>query len=201
MQFWPAIDVLGIPENDTHPLPQEIQNAWLLRQGVVIHQPSPISNVTEAQLTLYLRPHNHDDMTSAYAHSLFPSQSQQNGNSSTIILNSDLNFSDLVDPYPHKTHNTITTHQTYPIIQSYGIGECAPYWIFKPQGPQALEGTQFVYAIIVTQNTPVDVIVELIVTVNTRRGEMRFGLPSKARTHVRFNIPQQEVYHAEKARS
>lgn len=186
-KIWPIADMY-LPQNT----PPALNTAhWLVQYGIRLHQPSHVSNITEAQLSLYLCPQDQCDLNHVYAHSLFPDQaSEKDMPTRNISLGQNLSFMDDTIPKGHKAIATITYHKTYPIAQSYGMGKCTPYWIFKPRHTLELEGCQFVYAVIAaaTDVGSIDMIAELIVTVNTLHGPIRFGLPPKAKSRTRFKI-------------
>lgn len=188
-KIWPITDML-LPQ-DTPPAPNTAH--WLVQYGIHLHQPANhVSNITEAQLSLYLCPQDQCDLSHIYAHSLFPTQTTgETPSTYNVILSQDLSFAYDAAPNGQKTIATIIYHKAYPITQGHGVGKCTPYWIFKPRHTLDLVGCQFIYAVIAasTEVRSIDLIAELIVTVNTLHGPIRFGLPPEAKSRSRFKIP------------
>ncbi|HNT78148.1 MAG TPA: hypothetical protein PKH77_24305 [Anaerolineae bacterium] len=191
---WPIEAVLETAPGQWTP-PEPDTEYWLLRQGVQLFQHAPISNILEAQLTLYLRMPHDPKASLVYAHSLFPTlMNPEQPVETDIGLRTDLSFvgeSGIDETQPHAR---ITYRQVFPTLRGYGEGKCAPYWIFKPAGARALEGCQYVYLVAAIPSeaaqAEVEMLTELIVTINTLRGPLRFGLPSEARARARVRIPR-----------
>ena len=192
MEAWPVRDVLEIPDHGHWAPPDPEKAYWLLRQGFYLRQQSRVSNIMETQLTLYIRPDQAKDLTKVEAINVFPTMMNPDMPLKSIIaLRSNLSFIGQAGLKPDEAHANIIYRRTFPIIRGYDAGTCTPHWIFKPQAQHALTGSQYIYTVIAVSSTVqrVDVIPELIVTVNTLRGPIRFGLPGAARARGRFKIP------------
>ena len=85
----------------------------------------------------------------------------------------------------------IEYRKVFPVIQSYAAGEPAPYWIFQPHRTHPLDGSQFVYAVVVALAGAdgIRADVELVVSVEFPFGLAKFGLSDEARAHTGFVIP------------
>jgi len=193
-EVWPIAAALETAPGQWTP-PKPDTEYWLLRQGVQLFQNAPISNILEAQLTLYLHMPHDPKASLIYAHSLFPTLLNPEQPAETdIILRTDLSFSGASGLEDTQPHARLTYRRTFPIMRGYGAEKCTPYWNFKPSGPHALEGCQYVYLVIAipreVARADVEMLTELIVTVNTLRGPLRFGLPSEARARAHVRIPR-----------
>lgn len=192
IETWPIRDVLETVNGEWSP-PQPDKDYWLLRQGFYLRQQSRVSNIMEAQLTLYLRPQHENNPNEIEATTLFPTMmNPEMPLKSNVALRLSLSFIGEMGLQTDESHAKIVYRRTFPIIRGYGAGSSAPYWIFHPQAHRALEGSQYVYAVIsntiAAKNS--DITPELIVTVNTLRGPIRFGLPASGRARTRFKMPR-----------
>ena len=167
---------------------------WLLRLACTLRDPPGSQNITEANQMLYLRPRNSQaDENAAYAYSLFPDRlSVEDKGEISASLGPELKFADGSGFSVGQLGTKIDYRQVFPVIQSYGAGESAPYWTFKPHAAHPLEGSQFVYAVAVARAGAggIRASLELVVTVETKLGGIiKYGTPQEARAHINFTIP------------
>jgi hypothetical protein len=85
----------------------------------------------------------------------------------------------------------IEYRKVFPVIRSYAAGEPTPYWIFQHHSTYPLDGSQFVYAVVVAQVGAggIRANVELVVSVDFPFGLAKFGLSEEARASTSFAIP------------
>ena len=85
-----------------------------------------------------------------YAYSLFPDRlTAENKGEFSVSLGPELKFADKAEIKLGGIGAKIEFKKVFPVIQGYGAGETAPYWIFKSHLSHPLDGTQFVYAVLV----------------------------------------------------
>jgi len=192
-EVWPAVEALEseVGQKWTPPLGSAFY--WLLRLACTLREPTGRPSITEATQTLYLRPRNPGaGKGAAYAYSLFPDRlSVEDKAEFSASLGPELKFAGGVEIKGGELGATIEYRKVFPVIQSYGAGEPAPYWVFKSHAAHPLGGSQFVYAVVVARAGAdgVRASVELTVTIQTEFGPLRLGLPETARAHVGFTIP------------
>ncbi len=190
IEVWPVTNILEKPGGILWLPPTPHTEYWLLRMGFTLHQEAQVSNVTEAQLTLYIHPPD-ANLDSACTYNLFPTHlNTQTPQTMQIILRADLSFIGEAGFRRDQPYAQITYHQTFPIIRGQGIGRSTAYWIFKPQAATPLEGCQFVYAIVAKSAFAdnIELSLELITTVNTLRGPIRFHLPSTVQAQIHAQL-------------
>lgn len=193
-ELWPIHEVLETPNGSWMP-PAAEHEYWLIRQGVQLFQSTPISNILEAQLTLYLHLPQNPRASMVYAHSLFPTlMNPEQPEETTIGLRADLSFVGEAGLNPAEPHARLAYRRVFPVIRGYGNGKCTPYWIFKPSRTCPLEGCQYIYLVVAippeAAKAEVEMLAELVVTVNSLRGPVRFGLPLDARARAHVKIPR-----------
>ena len=166
---------------------------WLVRLACTLRNPSGRQTITEAEQRLYLRPRNNSaGETAAYAFSLFPDRlGVENKKEFSASLGPELTFVSGFGLKVGELGAKIEYRKVFPVIQSYGAGESTPYWVFKPHAAHPLEGSQSVYAVAVARANAggIRASVELVVTVETQFGPIRFGTPEEANVHTGFTIP------------
>jgi len=166
---------------------------WLLRLACTLHEPPGRQDITEAQQTLYLRPKSElAGDNAAYAFSLFPDRlGVEDKVELNISLGPELKFASGAEFKAGQLGAKIEYSKVFPVIQSYGVGESIPYWLFKPHAKHPLEGSQFVYAVVAAMKGAdgISASVDLRVTAETKFGPVRFGMPKKARAYTGFTIP------------
>ena len=149
-------------------------NYWLVRLACTLRKPSGLQSITEAQKTLYLHPQNSraGDGT-VYAYSLFPERlSIEDKVEFNISLGPQIKFADGSEVKAGELSAKIDYRKVFPVIQSYGAGESRPYWIFKPHAKHPLDGSQFVYAVVVAKGTAGGIRANVLLTVTV---ETDFG--------------------------
>ena len=162
---------------------------WLVRLACTLREPPGLRSITEAHQVLSLRPQNSQIANSStYAYSLFPERlAVEDKTEFSISLGPEVKFADGSEFKVGQLGAKIDYRKVFPVIQSYGVGESDPYWIFKRHPKHPLEGSQFVYAVVVAKagvtriQAGVDILVETSV--------MRFGMPREARKDMTFTIP------------
>jgi hypothetical protein len=191
--IWPAAQALESETGRKWSPPLSGADFWLVRLACTLRQPGGPHKITEATQTLYLRPKNPAaGEGSVYAHSLFPERLTAESKSEfSASLGPELKFGPEVQLKAGEVGAKIEYRKVFPVIQSYGAGEAAPYWLFKPHAAYPLAGSQHVYAVVAAEAKAggVRATLELVVTVETRFGPLRFGLPESAQAHVSFSIP------------
>jgi hypothetical protein len=192
LEIWPAAEALENEVGKKWVPPLGDAGYWLVRLACTLREPSGLLNITEAQQTLTLRPHNREeDPSVVYAYSLFPDRlAVENKGELSATLGPELKFGDAVQLKAGELGAKIEFKQVFPIIQSYGAGESTPYWIFRSHLSHPLDGTQFVYAVLVDRAGADGILadVALTVTAQTQFGSLRFGTPYEARKSTQFII-------------
>jgi len=197
-EVYPVAQALEVETGKKWTPPLGGADFWLVRWACTLREPGGRPTIAEATQTLYLRPRNPAAGERAagggyavYAHSLFPErltvEDQAEFNAS---LTPELKFAS-AEVKPGGLGAKIQYRKVFPVIQAYDVGTPTPYWVFKPHAAHPLAGSQFVYAVVAAQAGTGGVrgSVELVVTVETRFGPLRLGLPEEARAHVGFVIP------------
>jgi len=197
-EVWSAAQALEAETGKKWTLPLGGAEFWLVRLACTLREPGGSPTIAEVTQTLYLRPRNPaageraaGGGYTAYAYSLFPErltvEDQAEFNAS---LTPELKFT-TVEVKPGGLGAKIQYRKAFPVIQAYDVGTPTPYWVFRPYAAHPLAGSQFVYAVVAAQAGTGGVrgSVELVVTVETRFGPLRLGLPEEARAHVGFVIP------------
>jgi len=193
-EVWAAAEAL---QNEVHrpwTPPLGLEGAWLVRFACTLRAPGPPGRITEARQNVYLTPrHAAAPAGSAYAFSLFPERLTVEDSQPEFHFNlgPELTFASGAGFKVGELGVKIQYRRVFPAIQSYGAGEPAPYWVFKPRALHPLEGTQFVYAVVAARVGAGGArgALEVIVTVEDRFGVFRLGLPEEARAHVGFTVP------------
>jgi hypothetical protein len=191
-ELWPAGKALETEVGKKWTPPLSDADFYLLRLACTLREPSGDPTITEATETLYLRPKNSAaGERAAYAHSLFPDRVSVEGKAEFgLKLSPELKLSG-TEVKVGEAGVTIEYRQVFPVIQGYGVGEPTPYWIFRPHAAFPLDGSQYVYAVIAAAKSAngARAFVELTVTVQSKWGPVRYGLPEEAQAHTSFTIP------------
>jgi hypothetical protein len=191
-EVWPAAEALKTEVGRDWLPPQGVTRAWLVRLACTLRDPAGSVRIKEAEERLYLRPRPAGVETRAVtAFSLFPDRlTTETDVEVNVVLGPELTFASGAGVKVGELGATISYRKVFPVIQSYGAGETMPYWIFRPHVQRPLEGSQFVYAVVVARGGAHGVrgTVELVVSQETGLGPLRFGLPDDARAHVGFTL-------------
>ena len=191
-EIWPVAEALEAHLGQKWVPPIGGADYWLLRLACTLREPPGLPGITEAQQMLYLRPQNsRAGKDGAYAYSLFPDRlGVEDKSEFSVSLGPALKFAGS-EFKVGELGTKIEYRKVFPVIQGYGAGEQAPYWIFKPHAAHPLAGSQFVYAVAVAGPGAggMRAYVELVVAVETQFGPLRFGTPEEARAHTKFTIP------------
>ncbi len=192
LEIWPAADALENEVGKKWVAPLGGARYWLVRLACTLHKPSGQLHLTEVQQTLTLSPRSRQEGdAAAYAFSLYPERLdvEQKGELSAT-LGPELKFGAAVSLKAGELGAKIEFKQVFPVIQSFGAGESKPYWLFRPHSSHPLEGTQFVYAVLVDRAGPDGILanVELTVTAQNQFGIFCYGTPYEARRNTQFVI-------------
>ena len=192
-EIWPAAEALENEVGQKWVPTMSDASFWLLRLACTLREPPGLSSITEAQQTLYLHPKNRNARAgTTYAYSLFPDRlGIEDKVEFSISLGPEMKFADGSEFKLGQLGGKVEYRKVFPAIQSYGAGESSPYWIFKPHARRPLDGSQFVYAVVVAKAGAdgIRANVELTVTVETQFGPIRFGQPEGAKVRTGFAIP------------
>lgn len=164
---------------------------WLVRLACSLRKPAD-GVIAEAEQRLLLQPDRPAPAAEIYAHSLYPDrQTIEEPRERTVKIGPELKIATVVDGSLGEASVTVGYKKVFPVIQSYDAGTPYPYWRFHPHAAFPLEGTQFVYAVVAARPAAVSVqaAVEVVVTLETRFGPLRFGAPEAARKALAFKIP------------
>jgi hypothetical protein len=159
----------------------------LVRLDCTLHPPQDAyahMRYSEATLTAYLRPR--DGVRPVIAYDVYPQRiTATDTQNLSLKLGPDLKFGP-VNVNLAEVKVDIQHHNTFPVIQAYGLGESKPYWQFATHATRPLLGCQSVYMVMAAPQDAhgVRVLVELIATLETRFGPLRLGLPQSASAHV-----------------
>ena len=188
-EVWPAAEALENQVGQRWVPPMGDAQYWLVRLACTLRKPSGPRSITEALQTLSLRPRSSQAVSgSTYAYSLFPDRlTVEDKAEFSFSLGPKLKFSPAAELEVGQLGAKIDYRKVFPVIQSYGAGESAPYWIFKPHPKRPLMGSQFVYAVVVAKAGAEGIQARVDLRVET--SVMRFALPREAREHTGFSIP------------
>jgi hypothetical protein len=188
-EIWPAAEALENEVGKKWVRPLGDARYWLVRLACTLREPKGQLNIVEAQQTLTLRPHSgSEDSLRVYVYSLYPHRlTVEDKDEFSISLGPELKFADQSEVKLGGLGAKIEFKKVFPVIQGYGAGTPTPYWIFKPHRSHPLDGTQFVYAVLVDRaySDGIQGDLELTVTVQTQMGPIRYGMPKEAKD-VRF---------------
>jgi hypothetical protein len=168
--------------------PRGNANYWLIRLACTLRDPEGIYRIEEARMSISLSPKNKNaNSDSAYAFSLHPDRlGVESKTEFSFKLSPELKFGE-TEAKAGEIGVDIEYRKVFPIIQSYGAGESEPSWTFRRHPTNPLDGSQFVYAVVVAMNeaggikAKMDFIAKAEVPV--------FGLPKEAKTKIEFMIP------------
>lgn len=164
---------------------------WLVRLACTLRRPQR-GHIVEAEQRVMLQPGRHADTAETYAHSLYPDrQSVEEPRKGALKLSPELKLAGLIEGSVAEAAVTLEYKRVFPVIQSYDVGTPYPSWRFKPHAAHPLEGSQFVFAVVAARPAALAIraAVKVTVTLETRFGPLRFGLPDKARDALLFKIP------------
>jgi len=191
-EIWPVAEALESETGKKWVAPLGDAKYWLVRLACTLREPPGATAITEATQSLFLRPQPHAaGEQSAYAHNLFPQRlGVEDKTDFTLSLGPELGFADGASVKVGEVGATIEYRKVFPVIQGYGLGESAPYWIFKPHAAHPLLGSQCVYAVLVARAPAAGIRahVEVSVTTQTAFGPVKFGTPEEAREHTAFAL-------------
>lgn len=191
-EVWPAAEALQGQAGQRWMPPLGGASFWLVRLACTLRKPMSGSAIAGAQQGLYLRPRaSAASDTAVYAFSLYPDRlGIEDSREFTVSLGPELTFASGAGFKVGELGAKIEYKKVFPAIQAYGVGEPAPYWIFKPHARYPLEGSQFVYAVLAARPGAGGIrgAVELVVEVQGLFGPLRYGLPDEARAHTTFSV-------------
>lgn len=191
-EIWPVAEALENEVGHKWTPPLGDAGYWLVRLACTLRNPPGLPQITEARQTLYLRPKNsYAGEQSTYAFSLFPDRlGAEDKAEFSANLGPELKFASGAGFSLGQLGAKIEYRKVFPVIQSYAAGEPTPYWIFQPHRTHPLDGSQFVYAVVVARPGAggIRASVELVVTVDFPFGLAKFGLSDEARANTRFVI-------------
>lgn len=185
--WWPAEEALEVETGRAWTPPRPGRRYTLLRLALTLHPPDePRTTYAEATLRAYLRAAHGHGLT-VVAHDLYPRRltAEQRGTVS-VGLGPDLKFGGVAEVSVGQVGAEIEFHRVYPVVQAFGLGEPGPYWQFAHHGTNPLLGCQGVYAVVDAPEEAggVRLSVELMATLETRRGPLRLKVPEEARAHL-----------------
>ena len=190
--IWPAAEALESELGRKWVPPLGGASYWLVRLACTLRKPGRLKSIAEARQTLSLKPRNRSMADRAtYAHSLYPDRlAAEDSSEFNVSLGPELKFGSGIGIKVGEVGTTIGYRKVYPVIQSYGVGESMPEWIFKPHAAHPLEGSQFVYAVVAAKPGAGGILakVDLVVTAEVPFGFARFGLSEEAQEHTKFII-------------
>ena len=176
---WPAAEALENQTGQRWTPPLGDAKYWLVRLSCTMHKPGGRAVCVEARQELRLRPQKFDAAPqSVYAFSLYPerlgAEDQVNRN---IQLGPELKFASGAQFRAGQIGASIEYKKVFPVIQAYGVGESEPYWQFKAHKSFPLEGSQSVFAVIISRPEAQGVWgkIDLTVTMESRFGPIRYG--------------------------
>jgi hypothetical protein len=183
--YWPAAEAVEAQTGQNWSPPADGRRYTLVRLDCTLHAPEDTrTRYSDATLTASLRPG--DGVGTVIAHDLYPLRVVATGTQKlSLRLGPDLKFGPVnVNLFEAKTE--IIHHNTFPIIQAFGLGESKPYWQFAHHSTHPLLGCQSVYLVLSSPlcSGGTQVLVELAATAETRFGPLRLGLPQSANAHV-----------------
>ncbi len=193
LEAWPVSVALADAPRPYRQAAMGLSGRWLVRLGCGLPAQAEEVPIAEAQLTLHLRPRNRlANDTSVYVASLFPERMGVEERLELVVgLGMDLKFSMGEDAVAESRAARIFFRKVYPVIQSFGTGETAPYWIFRPHGKRNLEGSQFVYAVLIAspRSEGITGYSDLAVSVETPSGKVRYHTPRGIDEMTHFEMP------------
>ena len=191
-EIWPVAAALEHKGGRPWSPPLGDAGYWLVRLACTLRNPPGLPRLTEARQTLYLRPKKAQaDPDSTYAFSLFPDRlGAEDKAEFSAGLGPELKFASGAGFSVGQLGAKIDYRKVFPVIQSYAAGEPTPYWIFRPHRSHPLDGSQFVYAVVVAQAGAggIRASVELVVSIEAPFGLAKLGLSAEARANTRFVI-------------
>ncbi len=192
-EVWPAEQALESETGKKWTPPLGEARYWLVRLACTLHQPPTGQGFTAATQTLFLSPQPHSaGEGSAYAKDLFPQRlGVEDKSSFTFSLGPELGFASGASIKAGEVGATFDYTKVFPVIQAYGAGESAPYWVFQPHAAYPLLGSQFVYAVLAARApaTGLRAHVEVSVKVQSAFGPIKYGTPEEARQQTEIVLP------------
>jgi hypothetical protein len=184
--WWAAAEALEAETGKKWAPPAAGRDYTLVRLALTLHPPAhPRDAYAEATLQLYLRPARAGE-GAVVAHDLHPGRlTAQETHTRSVSLGPDLKFGG-VDVSLLEFGAEIEVAHVYPVVQAFGLGQSDPSWRFARHEAHPLLGSQGLYALL---DAPagaggVRLSLELVVTMETRFGLRRLGLPGEARAHL-----------------
>lgn len=185
-EIWRAEDALENHTGQPWVPPLGDTRFWLVRLACTLHPPRKHEVIMEARQSLALSASDGSE-GGIYAFSLFPEQvDAEEKRSFKAALGAKLKFAK-VELSGGEVGVNIEYRKVFPVITAFGAGEAYPYWIFKPHDTAPLIGSQFVYAVVAAQGGGIGEI-SFTVTVDSKLGPLRLGLPREAMEHTRFEL-------------
>jgi hypothetical protein len=170
---------------------------WLLRLGCSLQAPGKGRLLTEAQLSLVLRPSADGTAGPApYAYALHPDREEVEDrrvlNFVLAALAGAAGAGSLGQAVGRRAGYEF--RKVFPVIEGHGAGTATPYWIFRHHLTRPLAGTQFVYAVVAAApKAAFWAALDLTATVQDTglASWIRFAPPEKARDSLGFLIGNQ----------
>jgi hypothetical protein len=191
-EVWPVDKALENETGQKWTPPLGDAKHWLVRLACTLREPPGGTVITEATQTLFLSPQPHSaGAENAYAQNLFPQRlGVEDKSTFTFSLGPELGFASGASVKVGELGATIEYRKVFPVIQAYGLGEAAPYWVFRPHAANPLMGSQCVYAVLVARApaTGLRAHVEMTVTTQSAFGPVKYGTPEEARQHTEFSL-------------
>ena len=182
---WPAAEAVQAQTGQNWSPPADGRSYTLVRLDCTLHPPQDTrTRYSDATLTAALDPNNRAG--AVIAHDLYPQRVVATETQRiNLRLGPDFKFGPVnVNLFEVKTE--IVHHNTFPIIQAFGLGESKPYWQFAHHSTHPLLGCQSVYLVLSAPQDAggVSLMIELVATAETRFGPLRLGLPQSAKANV-----------------
>lgn len=191
-EIWTVAEALESETGKKWVAPLGDARYWLVRLACTLREPPGMQSITAATQNLYLQPQPHvAGEKSAYAHNLFPDRLGVEDKAEFMVsLGPELGFASGASIKVGEVGATFEYRRVFPVIQSYGVGEAAPYWEYRPHSAHPLIGSQCVYAVLVARAPAAGLRahVEVTVTVQTAFGPLKFGTPEEAQGHTTFTL-------------
>lgn len=191
-EVWRVADALASQVGQKWVPPLGGADFWLARFACTLRAPGGGETISEAQQGLYLRPKNSGaNPGAAYAFSLFPERlGVEDKGEFSAVLGPELTFADGSGFKVGELGAKFEFAKMFPVIQSYGVGESNPSWVFKSHASRPLAGSQLVYAVLAAKAGAQGIrgTVVMTVTVETQFGPVRFGMSREAQEHTQFVI-------------
>jgi hypothetical protein len=179
-EVWPLTEVLQNADGENWQAP-DASGYWLLRLAMSLREPAGMPGLTEAQHTLHLHPQATVPASAVVAPAIFPEQIIQQSEV-FAFLSEDLRIG-TVAPRLTLRSFSFAFRKLYMTIQGSGVGSGQLSWLCKRSSSMPIKGAQYFYAIVVARPEAQGVRAhfDLVVTIKTQFGLMKFVLPEAAK--------------------